>query len=111
MQQALNLYADRNTPDYRNSIKESISAVESLARQLTKKDKFSAAINELKTQGVIEHNAMKEALGNLYGYSSDEDGIRHPIMEQDTITSSEAKYMLVICSAFVNYLIEKMEIN
>ena len=39
LQQALELYANRENPDYRNSIKESISAVESMARIVSGKPK------------------------------------------------------------------------
>ncbi len=39
----------------------------------------------------------------LYGYSSDEDGIRHAILEEKEIGFDEAKFMLVACSGFVNY--------
>lgn len=35
LKRALELYSDRKNPDYRNSIKESISAVESMARIIT----------------------------------------------------------------------------
>ncbi|MDD3013100.1 MAG: hypothetical protein PHC34_05295 [Candidatus Gastranaerophilales bacterium] len=107
LNQAFDLFADRKNPDYRNSIKESISAVECLVKKITGKSKFQAAVNELFNQKIIEHAAMKEALGNLYGYASDEDGIRHPIMDRDTIKSEDAKYMLVICTAFINYMMAK----
>ena len=39
LKQALDMLADRQNPDYRNSIKESISAVEGLCRHLTGDDK------------------------------------------------------------------------
>lgn len=39
IRRALELYADRETPDYRNSIKESILAVESMARVISRKEK------------------------------------------------------------------------
>ena len=42
----------------------------------------------------------------LYGYASDKGGIRHAegLFESD-VTFEEAKFMLVSCSAFINYLI------
>ena len=64
------------------------------------------AINALSEKTVI-HGALKSGFKCLYGYSSDEDGIRHAILEQPSVGFAEAKYMLVSCSAFVNYLIEK----
>ena len=49
---------------------------------------------------------MKEAFGKLYGYTSDANGIRHAgDIGGPSSTFEEAKFMLVSCSAFINYLI------
>ena len=53
------------------------------------------------------HSALKAGFSKLYGYTSDEDGIRHPILEDENLGFAEAKYMLVTCSAFVNFLVDK----
>ncbi len=95
----------RENPDYRNSIKESISAVESMARELTNNPKATLgdALTLLEKQGQL-HPALKKAFSAFYGYTSDEDGIRHAMMEEPDITISDAKFFLVSCSAFINYL-------
>ena len=62
------------------------------------KDAFKA----LESQVPI-HGALREGFLKLYGYSSDEDGIRHAILEEKEIGFDEAKFMLVACSGFVNY--------
>lgn len=41
----------------------------------------------------------------MYGYTSDTDGIRHDFGNDSQVYFEEAKYMLVSCSAFMNYLI------
>ncbi len=41
--------------------------------------------------------------GTLYGYTSDADGIRHALMDLPTLTFDDAKFFLVVCSAFVNF--------
>ena len=52
------------------------------------------------------HPAMENAFTSLYGYTSDEGGIRHAEgLFESNVTFEEAKYMLVSCCAFVNYLI------
>lgn len=51
------------------------------------------------------HPSLRDALVKLYGYTSDKDGIRHPILEQKRISFDEAKFMVVVCSAFVNLLL------
>lgn len=108
---ALTLYADRKTPDYENSIKESISAVEAMCCIITGMSGAQAtlgkAIKKLKESGVHIHSAMENAFSSLYGYTSDENGIRHGGIDFTSAPAEDAKYMLVSCSAFVNYLIEK----
>lgn len=64
-------------------------------------------IKKLKDNGVHIHAAMEKAFTALYGYTSDENGIRHGSMDFSNALAEDAKYMLVSCSAFVNYLIEK----
>jgi hypothetical protein len=62
----------------------------------------------LKKLQVGLHPALEKAFLSLYGYSSDEDGIRHPILDDpSSVGFDEAKFMLVACSAFVNFLIAK----
>ena len=54
---------------------------------------------------------MKNAFISLYGYTSDKSGIRHNNGVDENTTFEEAKYMLVSCSAFLNYLIQVYEKN
>lgn len=107
---ALNLLSDRKNPDYRNSIKESISAVESACIVLACDDKatLGKALKIIEDKMGIElHSALKGAFEKLYGYTSDADGIRHALLEEANISFEDAKFMLVSCSAFVNYLKDK----
>ena len=108
---ALSLYADRKNPDYENSIKESISAVESICCIITGQTGATATlgktIKKLKDKGIYIHSAMESAFSSLYGYTSDEDGIRHGGIDFSNAPAEDAKFMLVSCSAFINYLIEK----
>ena len=54
---------------------------------------------------VVLHPALKAAFGSLYGYTSDESGVRHALTEDGrTVDFHEAKFMLVVCSAFVNFV-------
>ena len=105
---AISLIAKKPNPDYRNSIKESISAIESLAKQITGEETggLKDALNKLDEK-IHFHGAFKEGLLKLYGYSSDEDGIRHAILEEPNLGYDEAKFMLVSCSAFVHFIISK----
>lgn len=105
---ALKKLSDRQSPDYRNSIKESISAVESLAKAISgnTKDTLTASIDKIKEKLKI-HPALERGFKQIYGYTSDTDGIRHALTEESSCDFEDAKFMLVSCSAFVNYLIIK----
>lgn len=108
IKKALGFLSDREKPDYKNSIKESISAVESICKIITKSDTatLNEALQKLKEHGVELHGALKKSFSSLYGYTSDEGGIRHAeSLLESKVTFEEAKYMLVSCCAFVNYLI------
>ena len=103
---AILFLSDRNQPDYENSIKESISAVEAICSEIIGKSAtLIEGLNHLKKHGVIIHPAMQQAFEKLYAYTSDASGIRHAgRLDGKSSTFEEAKFMLVSCSAFVNYL-------
>ena len=104
MRRALELLSNRNSPDYRNSIKESISAVESLAADIMgKKGTLGQLLKELE-QKIGLHPALRDAFNKLYGYTNDSNGIRHAIFDSDNLSFDDAKFFLVACSAFINYI-------
>lgn len=110
LEDSIKKLSERNNPDYRGSIKESISAVESLCNIITgnKKDALSKALKTIENESKISiHSSMKNGFIKLYGWTSDDQGIRHALMDEPKLTFNEAKYMLVSCSAFVNYLVIK----
>ena len=106
LKRSLELLSDRADPDYRNSIKESISAVEGQVMSTlgAEKGTLGTLLNQLEQQAPV-HPALKEAFSKLYGYTSDESGIRHALLDDGReVTFEEAKFMLVVCSAFINYV-------
>lgn len=108
IRRSLELLSDRKSPDYRNSIKESISAVEALCNLIDASGKKSlgACLKIIRTK-VNMHPALEKAFNSLYGYTSDENGVRHALMDESELDLEEAKFMLVSCSAFVNFLLAK----
>lgn len=106
--EALKKLSDRTHPDYRNSIKESISAVEAMCRFLTDTPKATLGDALKLIDSKLEiHEALKQSYMKAYGYTSDAGGIRHALMEKDTLDFEDAYFMLVNCSAFTNYLKHK----
>ena len=107
---AIELLSDRYNPDYRNSIKESICAVESFSkialdnRTIT----LGTALKEFEKRYHIP-KALSKSFQTIYGYVSDQGGIRHGLKHEDIpIDMAEARLMLVYSSAFINYLKAKL---
>ena len=104
---SVELLSDRKNPDYRNSIKESISAVEAICQIISGKRKATLpdCLKALKERKPL-HSAFEQALVKLYSYTSDEGGIRHALSE-DSSSFADAKFMLVSSSGFINYALTK----
>jgi len=110
LKQALMHLSNRQSPDYRNSVKESISAIESLSKIISKlpKTTLGPALDAVEKKTKL-HSDLKEGFQKLYGFTSDAQGIRHALMAEPNLDQEDAKFMLVSCSAFVNYLIVKAQ--
>lgn len=106
---ALHHYSNRKNPDYRNSIKEAISALERLIQIITKAEKQSMgkALDNLKHHKtkVIIHSALTESMDKLYGWTS--NTARHANNPESNLESDDAKLAIVTCCSFVSYLISK----
>ena len=104
LKQAVANFGNRSNPDYRNAIKESVSAVESVVREISSVGDggFAKATRQLNG-----HPQFEQALINLFAWASNESGIRHGIKDGTNIGFHEARIAIVICSAIVNFLIEK----
>lgn len=99
-----------NVRQFAKSIADSIHAVESVARQIDPKSQtLRPALNSLEKAGLIKHPALKEAFSKLYGYTSDEQGIRHALLNQDSadVGVDEAVFMFGACASFAAYLVNK----
>jgi hypothetical protein len=105
LQEALKLFSDRKSPDYRNSIKESISAVEAICILITgrKEATLGQALKVIKDK-IGLHPALEKSFSSLYGYTSDAEGIRHALLKESNLGFEDAKFMLVSCASFINYL-------
>lgn len=107
IKKAVGFIADRERKDYKNCIKESISAVESICSIIVEDENatLGKALKQLKDNGLTIHPALEKSFSILYGYTSEEGGIRHAEgMTESNVSFEDAKFMLVSCSAFVNYL-------
>jgi len=93
---------------FADSVRESIHAVEAVARTLEPSAELSKALAKLEASANL-HGAMKKGFAALYGYTSDENGIRHPLLDSGDakVDEADAIFMIGACASFVTYLISK----
>ncbi len=108
---ALDMLSDRTSPNYRNSIKESISAVEAICQKIAGKNATLGDALGIIANKIALPPPLRTAFEKIYGYTNSSDGIRHALSDVSTVEFEDAKFMLVSCSAFVNYLLAKQSKN
>ena len=102
--------ANINKQDWAGSVRESIHAVESVARQIAQQAKtLSEALKVLSEKRLLEHPALRDGFNKIYGYTNDEQGIRHALLDDDksNVGREEAVFMLGACASFASYLCRK----
>jgi hypothetical protein len=105
---AIACLAKRPDADYPNTMKEAISAVEALVGLIVNKPGVTMGdgVKDLAKHLPI-HPALVRSWSALYGYTSEEPGVRHGSgAGVPKVGHAEAMHMLVTCSAIVSYLIE-----
>ena len=99
-----------NQRDWAGGVRESIHAVESVARKIDPKASrtLTPALKSIESQGAL-HSSLKEAFIKLYWYTSDQKGIRHALLDspQAKVGAEEAVFMLGACASFASYLWRK----
>ena len=99
-----------NEAKFADSIRDSIHAMEAVARIIDPTaGTLHQALGKLKKKGFLEHAAIKQAFEKLYGYTSDEKGIRHSLTEDGSpnVGLDEAMFMFSTCAAGAAYLVRK----
>ena len=99
-----------NENDWAGSIRESIHAVESVARQIApeKTDTLPQALNSIEKRKPL-HSNLKQGFKAIYWYTSDEQGLRHALLDREkaSVGMDEAVFMLGACASFASYLWRK----
>ena len=92
----------------RNSIRESIAAVAAALRHHNGNPAASLSEGLAVFEGKHGpfHPSLRQGLAMLYAYTTDEPGVCHALIEESGgVTGDDARFMLVTCSAFTNYLV------
>ena len=100
-----------NAGQYADSIADSIGAIESVACNIDPgaNRSLGPALDSLENAGILRHGALKEAFKKLYGYASDEPGVRHALVFESKadVGLDEAIFMFGACASFAAYLAQK----
>ncbi len=103
---AISLFSDRENPDYANAVKEVVSALETLAQHLLRDDTATLGKAIKKLDKVPP--TLQDGIKKIYGYTSSEGGIRHGnSASTHTVDFTEAKFIIVVASALVNFIGER----
>jgi len=94
--------------DYSTSVRESVHAVESVARAIWPTKSLRESLGQLEKMTNV-HPALRKGFEAIYGYTSDEQGIRHPLVDGSgaKVDETDALFMIGACASFVSYLINK----
>lgn len=94
--------------EYADAISDSICAIESVLRFFDPKNSRNVkdAINSLRGQGMLKHPALAQAIKLLYGYTSDEEGVRHALVFEPkaNVDINDAMFMFGACASLAAYL-------
>lgn len=111
IQKACKLLSDRQNPDYANSVKESISAIEGLLRELFSMTSESLGdILKKKEKELGLDTNLHKAIEKIYAYRGNASAVGHSIKpgsQPSQPDRADANFLLVMCSAFINFIIEK----
>ncbi|WP_125933243.1 AbiJ-NTD4 domain-containing protein [Kiloniella majae] len=102
-----------NRGDNSDSVRESIHAVESVACRLNEdaSKTLGPALTTLE-KNITIHPALKKGFLSIYGYTSDQEGIRHAIHTGKVeVDVTDAVFMFGACASFVTYLINKARLS
>lgn len=99
-----------NARQFADSVSDSISAVESVARLIAPESStLGEALKILEKKGLLDNRQLKNGFEKLYAYTNSEQGIRHPLLDKNApdVGLDEAMFMYGACASFAAYLVNK----
>lgn len=111
IRKSISMLSENGDKDYKNSIKEAVMALEQLCNILLHETGLVLSNSFERICALIStSDYLKESIKKLYKFASDENGIRHGNNKESyEIRFDDAKYILVICSSTINYLLSLKE--
>lgn len=96
--------------EWRESVHQSISAVETVAKSLDAAEtRLGKILAKLQNDASLDiHPALGIAFEKLYGWASNQPGVRHGgPQKRARVGRAEAAFMVSACAAFCTYLLDK----
>ncbi len=107
---ALQFFRNPAKPDYENTVKEAVCAVEAAGKALFPNAKAATLGDLVKwlivSKDVTVPKALAQTFTGLYGFRSGGDGVGHGGSGGGTATSEVAEYVLAVCASQVIYLVD-----
>lgn len=91
-----------STPDFENSVKESVSSIESTLRIMLGKP--AGTLGNLLKDSTLDKDVQR-LISQAYGYASNRDGVRHGGTQPSTLRKAEAEYFLNFAVASIIYIL------
>ena len=99
-----------NSTQFADSIRESIHAVESVARRIdpNSSSTLAPALRNIK-QKLYLNDQFLSGVEKIYAYTNSEEGLRHPLIDDENAQAddSDALFMIGACASFCSYLVAK----
>ena len=95
-------------PDFENSLKESISAVESSLKILLGQP--GSTMGKLLKEAQLDSD-VERLISQAYGYTSNRDFVRHGGTKASTLTKAEADFFLEFAGSSIVYISSKLKPN
>ena len=107
---ALQFFRSPSKPDYENSVKEAVCAVEAAGKALFPQAK-AATLGDLakwlaSTNDVAVPRAIANTITGIYAYRSGGDGVGHGGASGGAATTEVAEYVLAVCASQIIYLVD-----
>lgn len=107
---ALQFFRNPTKPDFENTVKEAVCAVEAAGKALFPAAKASTLSDLAKwlagNQDISVPKALCQTISGVYGFRSGGDGVGHGGATGGAATGPVAEYILAVCASQIIYLVD-----
>lgn len=105
---ALKFFRDRTKPDFQNSVKDAVCAVEAAGKALFPDSNAKTLGDLAKDLGKKNQmpQAILKALEGIYSYRNSDDGVSHGGANGGAATEAVTEYVLSACASQIIFLVD-----